>query len=130
MSEPTAGRTGHGRISIEWVPLDDEQHHVIARFTLEALASLVGTSADALLEARKRESGLAPLTFRPEEVEALAEIGGVAILPAPQGEMIAIARIGRDSLIAFARPVDPDEVVRPVEVRVEAEAAAGMREVR
>lgn len=129
MSEPTAGRTGHGRISIEWVSLDDEQHHVIARFTLEALASLVGTSADALLEARKRESGLAPLKLRPDQVEALAEIGGVATLPAAQGTTIAVARIGRNSVIAFARPSDPDAEVRPVQVLVGPEPGSGIQDV-
>jgi hypothetical protein len=118
MSEPTAGRSGYGRTSIEWVPLDDEEHHVIARFTLEELASVVGASPESLLQARRRGAASTPLTLRPEEVETLAEIGGVATVTAPEGKTIVVARIGRTSLIAFTRPSDPGVEVNAVEVRI------------
>ncbi len=124
MSEPTAGRSGYGRTSIEWVPLDDAEHHVIARFTLEEMARKVGTSPERLLQARRCGSGARPLTLRPEEVETLAEIGGVATVTAPEGTTIVVARIGRTSLIAFAPASGPGLEVTAVDVRIASESAA------
>jgi hypothetical protein len=106
MLDQSAGPSGHGRRSLEWVALDDPEHHVIARFTLEALAQLVGTSPEALIHAHRRGEGALPLVLQVEELDALADIGGVVQLTPPTGERIVVARIGRSSLVAFARPDD------------------------
>ena len=116
MLDQSAGPSGHGRRSLEWVTLEDIEHHVIARFTLEALAELVGTSPEALIHAHRRNAGAQPLVLRLEELDALTEIGGVAQMTPPTGETIAVARLGRTSLVAFARPGDGE--VEAVDVLV------------
>ena len=111
MLDQSAGPSGHGRRSLEWVTLGNNEHQVIARFTLEALAKLVGTSMEALIHAHRRNGGAKPLTLRLEEVEALTEIGGVARMTPATGETIAVARIGRTSVVAFACLGDGVEAV-------------------
>jgi hypothetical protein len=119
MLDQSAGPSGHGRRSLEWVQLDDAEHHVISRLTLEELARLVGSTPDSLLEAYRSRGAADAVTLRPEEIEELAEIGGVARLTSPAGHCIAVARIGRTSLIGFTEATEPGAGIAPVEVRLE-----------
>ena len=116
MLNSSAGPEGRGRRSLEWIALDDAAHHVIARFTLEALAALVDATPEDLIRSYRRGGGIQRVELPLGEVDNLLAIGEVTALTAVSGGTVAVARIGRTSLVGFARPEGGGMV--PVEVRV------------
>ncbi len=114
----SAGPEGRGRRSLEWIALDGAAHLVIARFTLEALAALVDATPDDLVRCFRHGDSRQRLELPLGEIDGLLAIGEVAALTPLPGKTVAVARIGRTSLVGFSRPEVAAQLIVPVDVLV------------
>ena len=95
------------RPSIEWITLDSDHSKVIARPTLNALR--------ALLEEKPAPELTGELIIRLVDFPSLDNCGGIA---RASDAAVGIARIGRESFVAFTRIPGGEEPPQMVELVV------------
>ena len=91
---------------LQWIPSVFHPERRIARPTLLAMEAILRNTEDDLP--------------RDTAVGDLAAIGGVARVEGPSGQAVAVARVGRDSLVGFRLTADG-----LAEVEVSVDAASG-----
>jgi hypothetical protein len=88
---------------MEWIALDHGRGPMIAKVTLAEVATALAAAPESLVSAAQAAPWPEPLAASLPGLPELAEIGSVARLVATSGHAVAIARIGAESFVAFAR---------------------------
>lgn len=88
---------------MEWISLDQGRGPMIARVTLVEVAAALATIPELLVSAAHSAPWPEPLAASLVDLPELAEVGSVARLVATSDNAVAIARIGAESFVAFAR---------------------------
>lgn len=106
--------------STRWVPTDLDPSRMIAERTLEAVRALLRAAAVA-----RASQGGGTVKVRVEEHAPLNQVGGVARVDDGARGVVAVARIGRTSFVAYQ--LDPQGLR---ELPVEVDAADGSLRVQ
>jgi hypothetical protein len=88
---------------MEWITLGQGRGPVIAKLTLAELAAALDTTPEALVAAPAAAADAPRLVASLDTLPALAEVGSVAVLGGLTDRSVAVARIGRESFVAFTR---------------------------